>query len=277
MIKVDLQSVTKPVGIMRTTAAILTFTTFILVATVQYSKDPYWAWCMFIWFFCFFFTFLILILEFTTVNTKLPFAWDDFTIAFSMLASLMCLSASIIYPIFFTCKDCSHQISASVLSWVCFGVYTAEVVLTRLRHTGQINGFLSTLPGILKILEAFLACVIFASMQKNLFDSPGLKWCVAVYSLCFIFAILIILVTIGQLPSYFPFSFDYLMIIYNILGATMYLTAMVIWPLYSFRNCVSHCSRDKLVVVTIMTVFNTIVYIMDAVYSIYLIFFVRNQ
>ncbi|XP_068606464.1 myeloid-associated differentiation marker-like [Brachionichthys hirsutus] len=277
MVRVDLQSVTKPVGIMRTMATVLTCTTFSLVASVQSSLESYWVWCMFIWFFCFFFTFLILILEFTTVNTKLPFAWDDFAIAFSMLASLMCLSASIIYPIFFTCKACPHQISASVLSWVCFGLYTAEVVLTRLRPAGQINGFLSTLPGILKMLEAFLACVIFTSLEKNQFNSPGLKWCVAVYSLCFIFAILIILLTIGQLTSYFPFSFDYLVISYNILGATLYITAMVIWPLYSFRHCVLPCSRDKLVVVTVMTVLNAVIYIIDAVYSIYLTFFTRNQ
>lgn len=277
MVCVDYRSVTQPVGILRTIAAILTCMTFILVATAGYFSSPYWAWCMFTWCFCFFFTFFILILEFTTVNTKMPFAWDDFTAAFAMLASLMCLATSIIYPVFFTCKTCHRQIGASVVSWVCFGVYAGEVVLTRLRPCGQTSGFLSTVPGIMKMLETFLACLIFTSLEH--FGSPGLKWCVAVYCLCFIFAILIILLTLGQLTSSFPFSFDKLVIVYNILAAVMYITAMVIWPLYSFRNdCrpsdpAPLCTRDKLVVVTFMTTLNCIVYTLDTAYSIRLVFF----
>lgn len=283
MIGVDLRALTQPVGLMRIMASILTCMSFSLVATVGYVPSPYWAWCMFTWCFCFFFTFLILILEFTTVNAKLPFAWDDFTTAFAMLASLMCVSASIIYPTFFTCKICHRQIGASVVSWVCFGVYAGEVALTRLRPSGQISGFLSTLPGIMKMLETFLACLIFTSLEKGQYaGSSELQWCVAVYSLCFIFAIIIILLTVTQLSSYVPF-FDKLVIVYNILAAVMYMTAMVIWPLYSFRNnkrpstCGHLCAWDKLVVVTFMTILNVIVYTLDTAYSIYFVFCVSNQ
>lgn len=277
MVRVDYRSVIQPVGILRTINAILTCMTFSLVATAGYFSSPYWVWCMFTWCFCFFFTFLILILEFTTVNTKIPFPWDDFTAAFAMLASLMCLASSIIYPVFFTCKTCHRQIAASVVSWVCFGVYAGEVVLTHLRQRGQTSGFLSTVPGIMKMLETFLACLIFTSLEH--FGSPGLKWCVAVYSLCFIFAIIIILLTLGQLTSSFPFSFDKIVIVYNILAAVMYMTAMVIWPLYSFANdCRPNdpaplCTWDKLVVVTFMTTLNCIVYTLDTAYSIRLVFF----
>lgn len=282
MVHVDYWSLTQPLGILRTMAAILTCTTFSLVATAGHFSSSYWVWCMFTWCFCFFFTFLIIILEFTTVNTKIPLAWDDFTAAFAMLASLMCLATSIIYPIFFTCKTCHYQISASVVSWVCFGLYVSQVALTRLRPTGQTSGFLSTLPGIMKMLEAFLACLIFMSLEEQQFRSPGLKWCVAVYSLCFIFAILIILLSLGRLTSSFPFSFDKLVIVCNILAAVMYITALVVWPLYSFRNnsrpndCGHLCSWDKLVVVTFMTILNFIVYTLDSAYSIWLVFCARN-
>ncbi|XP_031728134.1 myeloid-associated differentiation marker homolog [Anarrhichthys ocellatus] len=284
MIGVDLRALTQPVGIMRIIATILTCMSFSLVATVGHVSSPYWAWCMFTWCFCFFFTLLILILEFTTVNTKLPFAWDDFTTALAMLASLMCLSASIMYPVFFTCSTCHRQIGASVVSWVCFGVYAAEVALTRLRPSGQNSGFLSSLPGIMKMLEAFLACLIFTSLENSQFSgSPELQWCVAVYCLCFIFAILIILLSTGRLTSFFPFPFDKLVIVYNILAAVMYMTAMVIWPLYSFRankrpsSCGHLCPWDKLVVVTFMTIFNVIIYTLDTAYSIRLVFCVSDQ
>lgn len=283
MIHVELRSLTQPVGIMRIMATILTCMCFSLVATVGSFSSTYWAWCMFTWSFCFFFTFLILVLEFTTVSAKLPFAWDDFTAAFAVLASLMCLSVSIIYPTFFTCKTCHRQIGASVVSWVCFGVYAGEVVLTRLRPSGQNIGFLSSLPGIMKMLEAFFACLIFTSLEDGQYlHSPELQWCVAVYSLCFIFVIVIILLTIGQLTSSFPFPFDKLVIVYNILATVMYMTAMVIWPLYSFRTkrpsvCSHPCAWDKLVVVTFMVILNVIVYTLDTIYSIRLVFCVSNQ
>ncbi|XP_029945116.1 myeloid-associated differentiation marker-like [Salarias fasciatus] len=278
MLRVDLRALTQPVGVMRLMETVVTLMCVVLVATVGHVASSYWAWCMFTWCFCFFFTLLILVLEFTTVSDKLPFAWEDFTTAFAMLASLMCLSASIIYPSFFTCATCSRQIGASVVSWVCFGLYVGEVVFTRLRPRGEIIGFLSTLPGILKMLETFLACLIFISLETGQYSgSPETQWCVAVYSLCFIFAIIIILVTLGQLTSGLPFPFERVVIVYNILSAVMYATAMVIWPLYSFQKripagCVDIC-HDKLVMVTVMTVFNFLVYAVDSGYSIYLVFF----
>lgn len=283
MVTVDFHLVTQPVGILRAVSAVLTCLTFILVATVGHFSSLYWVWCMFTWCFCFFVTLLILILDFTTLSSRLPLPWDDFTTAFAMLASLMCLSSSIIYPIFFTCATCSRQIGASVLSCLCFGVYTAEVALTHLHPRGETIGFLSTISGIMKMLEAFFACLIFMSLETSQYHSPGLQWCVAVYSLCFIFAVLIILLTIGQMTLIFPGSFDKIVVVHNVVAAAMYLTAVAIWPLFSFRNnprpsdCGSLCSWDKLVVVTFMSVTNCIVYILDSAFSIRMVFFVMSQ
>lgn len=283
MVTVDYRSLAQPAGILRTIATILTCLAFILVATVGHISSPYWAWCMFTWCFCFFFTLLILILEFTTLSSKLPLAWDDLTAAFPMLAGLMCFSSSIIYPIFFTCTTCPRQIVASVVSLICFGVYTGEAVWTRLRPRGETIGFLSTIPGIMKLLEAFSACLIFTSLETSQYHSPGLQWCVAVYSLCFAFAVLIILLTVGQVTLIFPFSFDKLVVIHNIVAAVMYVTAVVVWPVFSFRsnprpsNCGSICSWDKLVVVTFMSVVNCIVYILDSAYSVRRVFFLSNH
>lgn len=289
MITVDLRALTQPVGILRIVAVILTCISFSLVASVGYVSKPYWSWCMFTWCFCFIVTLFIIIMEFTTMQTKAPFGWEDFTAAFAMLASLMIFTASIIYPSFFTCKGtsgprCHRQIGASVLSWVCFLVYVGEVVLTRMRPQGENIGFLSTLPGILKMLETFMACIIFTSMEKGqYFKKPELEWCVSVYSLCFIFTIVVIVICTAQLTSYSPVPFDKVVIVYNIVAVLMYMSAMVMWPLYSFRNnrkppnCSSPCPWDKLVVITIMTIFNTIVYILDSAYSIYLVFFVGRE
>lgn len=227
---------------------------------------------MFTWCFCCFFTLLVLVLEFATVSSKVPW-WDDLTAGFTILAGLMCLTASIIYPILTTNRKCHRQIGAAVVSWVCFGVYVSEVVVTRLRPRGQTSGFLSTLPGIMKMLEILVTCLIFTSLDETLYRLPGLKWCVAVFSLCFIFAMLIIVLTVGQLTTYCPISFDKIVVVYNALAAVMYITAVVIWPLYSFKR--SDREHDKKVAVTILTVLNCVIYILDTAYSIRTVFFAR--
>ncbi|KAK7940257.1 hypothetical protein WMY93_003583 [Mugilogobius chulae] len=217
MAAVDLRALTQPVGILRICAAILTLISLSLVASVGHVNNSYWAWCIFTWCFCFIVTLFIIIMEFTTMHSKMPFGWEDFISAFAMLASLMIFTASIIYSSFFTCKGlvlsgpkCHRQIGASVLSWVCFLVYVGEVVLTRLRPQGEHIGFLSTLPGIMKMLETFIACIIFTSLDPSQYlKKPGLEWCVSVYSLCFVFAICIIVICTAQLTSYSPVSIEH--------------------------------------------------------------------
>lgn len=274
MVTLNTRSVTMPVGIVRMVEVVLSCITFSLVASVGHNNSSYWTWCMFTWCFCCFMTLLILILEFTSLHVKVPISWDDFTTAFAMLATLMILAASVIYPTFFVCSSCSRQIAATVISCLCFIAYASEVSLTKARP-GEISGFLSTVPGLMKVLEAFVACIIFISLDQV--KRPPLQWCVAVYSLCFIFALLIIILTICRLLSLCPFPFDKVLTGYNVLAVIMYMTVVVIWPLYSFQdnprppNC-NHCSWDNQVVVSFMSCVNLIVYIVDTCYSIRLVF-----
>ncbi|XP_072550463.1 myeloid-associated differentiation marker homolog [Salminus brasiliensis] len=279
MVTMNTRSVTLPVGIVRILEVVLSCVCFSLVASVGHSNSSYWAWCMFSWCFCCFMTLFILILEFTTLNIKVPISWEDFTTAFAMLATLMMLAASVIYPTFFACPTCSRPIAATVMSSLCLIVYAVEVGLTRAKP-GEISGFLSTVPGLLKVLEAFVACIIFISLDASAYTRfPGLQWCVAVYSLCFLFALLIIILTICRLLALCPFSFDKVLTGYNVLAVMMYMTAVVIWPLYSFQNnqrpanC-SHCPWDNLVVVSFMTCVNLVIYIVDTCYSVRLVFFI---
>ncbi|XP_053505134.1 myeloid-associated differentiation marker-like [Ictalurus furcatus] len=274
MVTLDTRSVTTPVGILRMFEVVLSCVIFSLVASVGHSNSSYWAWCMFTWCFCCFMTLLILILELTSLNVKVPISWDDFTTAFAMLSTLMIFAASVIYPTFFISSSCSRQIVATIMSCLCFIAYAVEVGLTRARP-GEISGFLSTVPGLMKVLEAFVACIIFISLTPV--KEPALQWCVAVYSLCFIFALLIIILTICRLLTLFPFPFDKVLTGYNVLAVMMYMTVVVIWPLYNFQNnprpanC-SHCYWDNQLVVSFMSCVNLIVYIVDTCYSIRLVF-----
>lgn len=191
------------------------------------------------------------------------------------------LAASVIYPVFFACPNCDIQIGATVTSFLAFFLYSIEVGLTRAKP-GEISGFLSTIPGLLKVLEAFVACIIFICLGDNQFFLPGLKWCIAVYSVCFIFALLVIVFTICRLLALFPAPFDKVLTGCNVLAVLMYMTAVVIWPYYSLRNyprpnnCPRFCFWDSLVVISFMTCFNLVAYMIDTVYSVRLVFSVSR-
>ncbi|XP_067426957.1 myeloid-associated differentiation marker homolog [Thunnus thynnus] len=277
----DFRTMTVPLCIVRILEVIFTCISFSLVASVGHNTHSFWTWCMFSWCFCFSVSVLILFLEFTSLSEKLPISWNDFTTAFAMLATLMVLAASIIYPIQFTCPSCGKQIGATVTSFLAFILYAVEVGMTRAK-SDEISGFLSTIPGLLKVLEAFVACIIFICLDHDRYSKyPGLQWCVAVYSICLIFALLVIIFTIGRLLSLFPGPFNKVLICCNVLAVMMYITAVVIWPLYSFENkprptCnVPAACRwwDNLVVITFMTCFNLIAYMVDTFYSFRLVFF----
>lgn len=265
-----------PVQIVRGLEVVFTCITFSLVASVSYSTNSYWTWCMFTWCFCFTLSVLILVLELSSLNLKLPISWPDFTCAFAMLATLMTLSVSIIYPVHFTCSTCSKQIGASVCSWLAFILYAIEVGMIRGRP-GEISGFLTTAPGLLKVKEAYVACIIFVNLDSFIYQSyPGMQWCVAVYSICFIFSFLIILFTIGRLLTLFPAPFKTVLTIVNVLAVLMYITAVVVWPIYAFKVKYERYYYIRLVVVSFMSCLNLLFYIVDTVYSVRLNFFVTS-
>ena len=54
---------------------------------------------MFSWCFCIVGTFSIVILELYRFPTDFPFCWYNFSITYACYAALICLSASIFYPI----------------------------------------------------------------------------------------------------------------------------------------------------------------------------------
>ncbi|XP_013032281.1 myeloid-associated differentiation marker-like [Anser cygnoides] len=281
LVTVNLRAVTSWVGIARLFAILLSCISFSLVASTRNFGPPYGTWCMFSWCFCFIVTVLIVLLELLELYPKLPLSWDDFTSAFSMLAALMIFTSSVVFPSAFITSPCSssscmRQAAATAMSCLCFLAYALEVGLTRAKP-GDISSFLSTVPGLLKVFEAYVACLIF-SLLDSYGSQPGLQWCVAVYSICFIVTLLIIIFTIGRCLSYMPCPLEKVLVAYNALAMVMYLTAIVIWPFYSFNNksrpspCGANCSWNKHLGVTFLTIFNFLAYLVDLVYSTKMVF-----
>ncbi|NXL87215.1 MYADM protein, partial [Alectura lathami] len=278
---VNSRAVTSWVGIARLFAILLSCISFSLVASTGDFGSPYGTWCMFSWCFCFAVTVLVVLLELLELYPKLPLSWDDFTSAFAMLAALMVFTSSVVFPSTFIvspCSDgkCARQAAATAMSCLCFLAYALEVGLTRARP-GDISSFLSTVPGLLKVFEAYVACLIF-SLLDSFSSEAGLQWCVAVYSICFIITLLIIIFTISRCLSYLPCPLEKVLVAYNALALLMYLTAVIIWPLYSFKGqsrpnpCGRDCSWNKDLGVTFLTIFNFFAYLVDLVYSTKMVF-----
>ncbi|NWH57365.1 MYADM protein, partial [Geococcyx californianus] len=281
MVTVNLRAITSWVGITRLLAVVLSCLAFSLVASTRDFWSPYGTWCMFTWCFCFTITLLVLLMELLELYPRLPLSWDDFTSAFSMLAALMVFTTSVVFPSIYIsspCRGskCARQAVATAASCLCFLAYALEVGLTRARP-GDISSFLSTVPGLLKVFEAYVACLIF-SLLDTYTSNAGLQWCVAVYSICFIITLLIIIFTIGRCLAYIPFPLEKMMVGYNALALMMYITATILWPLYSFRgtkrpnSCGRSCWWDRHLGITFLTIFNLIAYLVDLVYSTRMVF-----
>ncbi|XP_018408462.1 PREDICTED: myeloid-associated differentiation marker [Nanorana parkeri] len=281
-----------PVGIVRILAAIFACVTFSLIA----HRGGWWGragdLCMFSWCFCFVVTIIILIVEFIGIQSRMPVSWKNFPITFATFAVLMCLSASVMYPLFFL-EDRSHsserhtyQVVATVFSCLTTLAYIFEVSLTRARP-GEVTGYMATVPGILKVIESYIACIIFIFISEPpLYEKhDALKWCLSVYCICFILSVVVIILCVGECTGWLPFTFEKFLNAYALLAVLLYASAVIVWPIFQFdskyggttkrpTNCHSAmlCIWDKLVAVAVLSAANLIVYIIDLVYSARLIF-----
>ncbi|XP_067303676.1 myeloid-associated differentiation marker homolog [Pseudorasbora parva] len=285
----------KPSRLMWTRLAALVFTC-VAFSAVSHGGGLYHGtadWSLFCWAFSFAGTLLVLLVEILGLQSRAPVSWNNFPITFACYATLLCLSASIIFPLYFLkgypnhgeVRD--HRIVSTVFSCLATVAYFVEVCMSRARP-GEVAGYMATVPGLLKVCETFVAAVIFVFISDPVsYDSyPALKWCMAVYCICFIISAAIVLLCVGECTGFLPFPFARFLSAYALLAVIMYLTATIIWPIFKFdshyskitsrpsncQNFTGLCSWDKLVAVAVLTALNFLIYLADLVYSARLVF-----
>ncbi|XP_053121090.1 myeloid-associated differentiation marker [Hemicordylus capensis] len=285
-------ALTSHLGIIRLLEAIFTCVAFSLVV----HQKAWWGhngdWCLFSWCFCFAVTIVILMVEFFGLQHHIPVSWKNFPITFAMYATLMCLSASVIYPVSFIqnhqlgSTERAYRISATVFSCLACLAYFSEVTMTKAKP-GEVTGYMATVPGLLKVVETFVACIIFVFISDpNSYSSPeAVQWCMAVYCICFILSLVVIILCIGECTGWLPCPFNKFLSGYTLLAVLMYATATIIWPIFKFDRkhngtpsrpsiCSGYgfCWWDKLVAIAVLTAVNLLLYLADLVYSARLIF-----
>uniref|UniRef100_A0A3Q3X4G7 MARVEL domain-containing protein n=1 Tax=Mola mola TaxID=94237 RepID=A0A3Q3X4G7_MOLML len=250
-------------------------------------------WCIFCWAFSFAGTLLIILVELFGLQTRAPVSWRNFPITFACYAALLCLSASIIFPLNFLKGSLApsdmrnYCIVSTVFSCLATIAYMAEVSISKARP-GEVTGYMATAPGLLKVCETFVACVIFVFISEPiLYDHhDALKYCMAVYCVCFILSMVIIVLCICECTGCLPFPFARFLSAYALLAVVLYLSATIIWPIFNFDpkhggtkqrpyECSSRlglCNWDKCLAVAVLTGVNFILYLVDLIYSTRLVF-----
>ena len=265
---------------------------FSLVASMGNERGAIGNWCLAIWCLCVTVTIFISMFECFCYNWLRAFFWYKCPIIYASYATLLCLSTSIIYVVFYVqylpygpSRD--RAITASAFSCIACVLYAIDMAYTWKHYKFKnIPGYLDTLPGLLKILESFVACFIFAFLSNTslYLHQPALKWCVAVYSICFVQVAVAILLKLSGWENRLPLRLTIFHLGQTMLSILLYVSAMVLWPLYQFdeklggqphwysdMSCVHEltdygCVWDQRLVVAILTAINLLIYVADLVY-----------
>lgn len=280
-------AVLSPLGAARICQLVLGCTIIALVSHSAGYSANYGTFCMFVWCFSFTVTLVIFTLDITRLHSCMPISWDNFTVAFAMLATLMYITASVVYPVYFLQTEYSdedyeiqiYRISVTVCSSVCCFPYGVEVFLTRAKP-GAVVGYMATVSGLLKVVQGFVACIIFGALANDSEYNQYIatQYCAVVYSLCFSVTVIVIIVTVSGRTAALRFPFDRFVVVYTFFAVILYLSTALIWPIFSFdkkygstarpEDCPrGECSWDSKLVVAVFTCVNLVLYFIDLVYS----------
>lgn len=135
---------------------------------------------------------------------------------------------------------------------------------------------MATAPGLLKVCQTFVACIIFilVSDPVSYNSHAALEWCMAVYCICFILSMAVVVLCVGECTGFLPIPFSKFLSAYGLLAVIMYLTATIIWPVFQFDKQYRRRSHNssKLITVSVLTALNFLLYLADLAYTARLVF-----
>lgn len=244
--------------------------------------NPYGIWCEFVWVFCVIVPVVITVMEAMALHILLAVFlpnWADLVCGLTMLCALMITIATLIFAIIFACLTCITSIFCVIFSLVATVVFLVDAVMAKMKCP---QGYLSNMRGVLRIIEAIVACIILAGATnyflgvESVFRPVGMLWCIVVYAVCLLVTVAIILLNLLKLlRCLVPFGLDLLEMVFNIMAVLLYLSAVVIWPIFGYKhffnynppNC-EYCTHKDLDVVLLGSILNLVLYIVDLVLSI---------
>lgn len=276
----NLTAILSPIGAVHLTQLALGCAIVALVAHRAGYSTPYGLLCMAVWCACFALSAIIFILDVTRLRSYLPVSWDDLTVTLAASSSLVYLMASVLYPTYFVSSECPYndcevrnfRIAVTTCSWVAFLVYGAEVFLSRAKP-GRPAAYMATPSGLLKVAQVFVGCAIFATRSE--FSLHGATiYCAAVFGACLAFTSLMVAFKVCGRSFPLRAPSDRLVTLYAFTAVLLYLSAAVVWPIFSFdrkygtpirpQGCPrGKCAWDGQLVVAVFCFVNLALYIAD--------------
>ncbi|XP_077575603.1 myeloid-associated differentiation marker-like protein 2 [Stigmatopora nigra] len=295
----NMKALFSPLGAARVCQLAMGCTIIAMVIHSAGYSGSHGVFCMAVWCFCFAMSVVVFFFDAARLYSCLPISWENLTVTCAAFATLVYVTASVVYPLFFVRSECpyagcdvrNYRIAVTVCSILGTLAYGAEVALCRARPGQAVVGYMSTVSGLLKVVQWFVACVIFGALangsQYSLYAAT--VYCVVVYAFCFALTTLVVIMTVcGRTKSVRSMPFDRFVVVCTLLEVLLYLSASVVWPVFCFDtkygspwrpySCPQgKCPWDSKVVVAVFSFVNFMLYVADLVYSQRLRFVSRSH
>ncbi|XP_063077247.1 myeloid-associated differentiation marker-like protein 2 [Engraulis encrasicolus] len=246
-------------------------------AGVAPKAHTFWYYSMIIWALCFLLTLVITIIELFLIHKLILFLcmdWDDFTTGIAFMAALTTTTCALCYCIFYVCLKCLWDWLVAVLAILVAVLYVLELVKDKLDSTRSVK-YLAALPGIFKILEAYVSCLIFVSVMGYQTEA-ALIFCLVAYIIPFpIIPVVIAVNVFKKLRDCLPFNLTRVEFLILVLSVLLYILAAILWPVYTLRNnprpddCpAGGCAWSFYFLVTLFTYVNLGLFTVDLVFTL---------
>lgn len=254
VIVLEARDFASPLFLVRTWAVLCGCLTFSLVASLEHlgsneetthlhKLNTFRIFCMCTWCFFFIVTLLIHVLSIIQFHSLIPVSWKNLTVTVAALGAMMCLSASVIFPLIVMdhSQVMPRPVAAAVVSCLTFMAYTSEsyVICTQAHEQ---RGYMGSMSGLLKILQFWGGCQMIPLIVEEVHGSSSLQnggllngghgwqlWVSGVsYSICILMSLVTLVVILGDFAGRCFLPFDRLLAGFSLFGVLLYMLTTVI-------------------------------------------------
>ncbi|XP_026172119.1 myeloid-associated differentiation marker-like protein 2 [Mastacembelus armatus] len=258
------------------------FSTLSLIIVIFRGRmvSPWGVWCEFVWFFCIIVPLVLLVVEAKKWNILLVAFlpnWDDLTCGLTILCVVMITSATVTFVAVFVCSHCIASILCFISSLIATVVFLVDAVKQKMKCP---SGYMSSLRGILRTAQAFVACIIITAALDHFVigignQKPrpiGMILSTIVFFVCLLVTVFIIVLNLLKLlQCLLSFGLSRMEFVFDILAVVLYLLAVILWGVFGYKryqynpySC-DKCSYEDLNTVTIGAIINLVLYTVDLV------------
>lgn len=295
VIVLEARDFTSPLFLVRTLEVISGCTTFSLVASLEPLElnknlsnlehlNRFRIFCMFTWCFFFTLTLLIHILSIIQFHSLIPISWKNLTITVAVFGTLMCFSASVIFPwiIMDHHRPSSHSVAAAVAACITALAYTSESYLLCTQAHEQ-RGYMGSMPGLLKILQLWGGCQMIPLIVELVCGQPSgvhtwQLWVSGVsYGVCVLLSLVTPVVILGDFAGRCLLPFDRFLASFSLIGVLLYMVATVICftKILQLRELgpqtIPSRSAELVIMETVVASITLLAYTVDLAFSIKLL------